>query len=97
MRAVVYGSFGGPEVLEVATLPIPRKLEAHEILIRVQSAALNPVDWKIMSGRLNNIQVFKKAIHPSKQTPSQLGLDMSGIIVAVGKNVSRLKMHDQVK
>jgi len=43
MKAAVYHSFGGPEVLEVVGAPEP-KMNVDQVLIRVKAAALNPAD-----------------------------------------------------
>ena len=50
MRAIVQHSFGGPEVLELDELPRPEPI-ATEVLVRVQAAGVNPVDWKTRSGK----------------------------------------------
>ncbi len=49
MRAIVQDTFGGPETLRPADVrrPVPRPAE---VLVRVHSAGVNPVDWKTRSG-----------------------------------------------
>ena len=50
MHALLIRRFGGPEVVEFAELPVPQP-RAGELLLKVEAASLNPVDWKIRSGK----------------------------------------------
>jgi NADPH2:quinone reductase len=51
MKAVVVRRFGGPEVLELADVAVPEP--AHgQVRIRVQAAAVNPVDIATRAGWL---------------------------------------------
>ena len=45
MRAIVIHSFGAPEVLNVEQLPTPIP-RADEVLVKVNAASVNPVDYK---------------------------------------------------
>ncbi len=49
MRAVVFDSFGGPEVLRVAEIAEPHA-GPGEIRVTVKAAGVNALDWKIRSG-----------------------------------------------
>jgi NADPH:quinone reductase len=51
MKVVEINRFGGPEVLEVADRPEPRR-EAGRVLVRVQAATVNPVDIGTRAGAL---------------------------------------------
>lgn len=53
MRAVVVRSFGGPEVLEIADVPLPVAGEG-QVRIRVEAATVNPVDLATRSGGLTS-------------------------------------------
>jgi NADPH:quinone reductase-like Zn-dependent oxidoreductase len=87
MKAVVFERFGGPEILRVADVPTP-KVGPGEILIRVRSAAVNPVDWKIMAGKLDGImQTF---------FPATPGWDVAGIVEAVGFDTPEFRPGDEV-
>ena len=50
MRAIVQHEFGGPEVLEVESRPVPEPV-ATEVRVRVEAAGVNPVDWKTRAGK----------------------------------------------
>lgn len=49
MKAVIIGSFGGPEALQIADLPVPHP-GTGQVRIRVQAAAVNPVDVATRAG-----------------------------------------------
>jgi len=87
MRAIVMDRFGGPEVLRAADMPVPKPTE-HDVLVQVTYAAVNPVDWKIREGELKDALPHQFPLIP--------GWDMSGIVIAVGTDVSLWKPNDRV-
>jgi NADPH:quinone reductase-like Zn-dependent oxidoreductase len=91
MKAVVFHSYGAPEVLKIEKVekPVPTDDEA---LVKVLASSVNPVEWYTMTGlflgRIGN-GFFKP-----KNT--KLGTDYAGVIEAVGKNVTDFKPGDEV-
>ncbi|CAI9279741.1 unnamed protein product [Lactuca saligna] len=85
MKAVVITTPGGPEVLKLQEVEEP-KVKDDDVLIRVEATALNGADTLIRQGKET----------PPKGVSEYLGLECSGTIEAVGKNVSRWKVGDQV-
>jgi NADPH:quinone reductase-like Zn-dependent oxidoreductase len=77
MRAVVLRELGGPEKLQMETLPNPT-LGPDEVLIGLKASALNHRDVWIRTGRYAGIKL-----------PIILGSDGAGEIVEVGANVDR--------
>ncbi|WDI40975.1 NAD(P)-dependent alcohol dehydrogenase [Bremerella sp. P1] len=75
MQAVVLEQYGDEENLKIESIPWP-KITADQVLIRVQAASVNPIDWKIRQGML-------KWIIPA-QLPATLGFDVAGEIAEVG-------------
>ncbi len=67
MRAVVMHETGGPEVLKLEELPTP-EVGAGQLLVRVQAASVNPIDWKIRRGMM------------PKELPVVLGNDGAGTV-----------------
>jgi len=53
MKAVRIHAYGGPEVLHYEDVSMP-KLKPDDLLIRIRAAAVNPVDWKIREGYLQD-------------------------------------------
>lgn len=87
MRAVVTDTYGGPEVLEVREVEDP-KVGPDSALVRVHAASINPVDVKIVAGRLDG--AFPTAF------PLIPGWDVAGEVVAVGPAVRHLEVGQQV-
>ncbi|XP_027105179.2 uncharacterized protein [Coffea arabica] len=85
MKAVVITSPGGPEVLQLKEVEDPQ-IKDDEVLIKVAATALNRADTLQRQGK-----------HPPPQGDSEYpGLECSGTIEAVGKDVTRWKIGDQV-
>jgi NADPH:quinone reductase-like Zn-dependent oxidoreductase len=87
MQALRMHEYGTSEVLRVESVPVPAP-SAGEVRIRVHAAGVNPIDWKIRSGRLQ-----KNYPVPLPYIP---GRDVSGTIDAVGKGVKRWKVGEEV-
>ncbi|MBK8183558.1 MAG: NADP-dependent oxidoreductase [Candidatus Competibacteraceae bacterium] len=87
MKAVRIHAYGGPEVLHYEEPPIP-KPQPDDILIRVRAAAVNPVDWKIREGYLQNTL--------KHHLPLTLGWDISGDVVEVGPQAAGFNIGDEV-
>uniref|UniRef100_A0A9I9CJX7 Enoyl reductase (ER) domain-containing protein n=2 Tax=Cucumis melo TaxID=3656 RepID=A0A9I9CJX7_CUCME len=85
MKAVVISEPGEAEVLQLQEVDDPI-IKDDEVLIKVEATALNRADT-----------IQRKGFYPPpKGSSPYLGLECSGIIQAVGKNVSRWKIGDQV-
>ena len=86
MKAVRIESYGNEDVVEIAEVEQPQPAE-NQLLVKVQAAAVNPVDWKIRDG-LGEMFGMK--------LPLILGLEVAGIVEAVGKRVKGFAVGDQV-
>lgn len=84
MRAALFHSYGGPEVLEVVESDKPKPLPT-EVLVRVKAAGLNPVDRYVRLGAF-----------PIVNPPDVLGWDVSGVVEEVVPGVSRFAVGDEV-
>ena len=73
MKAVQLNETGQVEIRDIA-VPEP---EQDEILIKVAAVGINPVDWKIASGQLDQLI--------NKPLPLTLGWDVAGEVVQAGK------------
>ena len=87
MRALLYRSYGGPEVLEVGEAPEPHA-GPGQIRIRVKAASVNPFDWKLRSGMMAGGKPL--------EGPAYLGLDGSGVVDEVGEGVTGVAVGDDV-
>lgn len=87
-RRVVFRRFGGPEVLEIDTRPVPLP-GRDEVRVRVAAAGVNPVDWKLFSGRPMH-DPYERSL------PSGNGYDFAGTIDEVGSDVEGWRLGDRV-
>jgi NADPH:quinone reductase-like Zn-dependent oxidoreductase len=87
MKAVRIHQYGGPEVLAQVEMKRPTP-GPNEVLIKVQAASVNPVDWKLRAG-------YMKEVFPLT-FPSTLGWDISGKVEEAGADVTRFKRGDEV-
>ena len=87
MKAVRIHEYGGRDVLRYEDCPLPA-ITDDEVLIRVIATAINPVDWKIREGYLQEMIPY--------EFPLTLGWDLSGIVEETGKNVKSFTIGDAV-
>lgn len=87
MRAITYDQYGTDEVLEVTDQPVP-KVGPGEVRIRVTRAAVNPVDWKVMSGGLDALMDAHFPVIP--------GWDVAGVVDEVGPDTPEFAPGDRV-
>ena len=92
MKAIIHSRYGNPEVLQVTTLerPVPQK---NEVLVRVVAAGLDYGQWHLMAGKPYAIRLATGLTKPKQRV---LGLDVSGVVEALGAEVSRFKVGDAV-
>jgi len=90
MKAIVHCEYGSPDVLELKDVetPVPND---NQLLVRVRAVAVNPLDLTI-TGPL--------ALRPMsglrKPKETRVGVDYSGTVEAVGKNVTNFKPGNEV-
>jgi NADPH:quinone reductase-like Zn-dependent oxidoreductase len=75
MKAFQIASFGGPEVEAVVTVDVP-KPGPGELLLEVRAASVNPVDYKLRSGKYPPVK--------QEMLPYTLGRDVCGVVVGRG-------------
>jgi NADPH:quinone reductase len=91
MRAVVVRTYGGPEALEVIDVPVPEPGRG-QVRIRVEAAAVNPVDIATREGLMN---VARPGVIRER---SQVGIgwDVAGVIDATGPDVTGFAAGERV-
>ncbi len=77
---------GGPEVLEVRSLPVPALPSAQHVRVRLHAAGINPVDTKLRAN----------GTYYPERLPCVLGCDGAGVVEAVGDQVTRFRLGDRV-
>ena len=84
MKAYIVETPNGPfQQIEVTT-PEP---SPDQVLVKISASSVNPLDTKIRAGQGG---------HAKQPLPAILGLDMAGIVAAVGANVTVFKPGDEV-
>ncbi|MFF4599856.1 NADP-dependent oxidoreductase [Amycolatopsis sp. NPDC001319] len=87
-RAVIYETFGGPEVLELREVPEPHA-GPGEVRVRVTAAGLNPMDWGIASRP-------EAAAQFGITVPSGFGYDFAGVVDEIGDGVTDFAVRERV-
>jgi NADPH:quinone reductase-like Zn-dependent oxidoreductase len=92
MSAIVYRDYGTADVLRLEEIakPVP---DEGRVLIEVHAAAANPLDWHYMRG---TPYIMRMDSGWSKPESGRLGVDLAGVVVAVGPNVTGFKPGDEV-
>jgi NADPH2:quinone reductase len=85
MKAIIVNEYGGPEVLLVEETDVPEP-KAAEVLVRVKSAGVNPVDTYIRAGQ--------HATAPA--VPFIPGKDGAGVVQSVGPDATKVVPGDRV-
>jgi len=88
IKAVFINKYGDNSKLIIGDIPKPEITNPNHVLIKVIAASINPVDYKIRQGKVKLIL--------NLPFPIYLGSDCSGIVVDVGKDVSKFKVGDEV-
>src|ERR1700751_4545603 len=93
MKAIVQDRFGPPEGLRLADTGVP-EVEDGDVLIRVHAAALNPADWHILRG--DPLIARLMGVGLTRPKARIAGIDVAGVVEAVGVNVRELRAGDAV-
>jgi NADPH:quinone reductase-like Zn-dependent oxidoreductase len=86
-RLVRFHRFGGSDVLTMEDLEISQP-DAGQVLVAVHAASVNPVDFKIRSGKYPAVK--------EDRLPYTPGRDVSGIVEKCGAQATRFKVGDEV-
>ncbi len=92
MKAAVQSEYGSPDVMELKDVERPLAKD-NEVLVRVRAAAVNPPDWAGVHGVP---YIVRPAFGLRRPKLSIRGFDMAGIVDDVGKNVTGLRVGDEV-
>ena len=86
-RAVLIRTYGGANAAEVARIDKPAA-GPGQVLVRVRAAGVNGIDWKVREGYVRDAFPL--------QLPAVLGIELAGVVEAVGPGVSRFHVGDRV-
>lgn len=97
MKAVVYEKYGSPEVLHLKEVEKPTPKD-NEVLINVYATTVHVGDTRMRSFRvpLKYWLPMRLFLGITKPKRTILGMELSGVIEALGKDVTRFKKGDEV-
>ncbi|GGO01059.1 NAD(P)-dependent alcohol dehydrogenase [Saccharibacillus kuerlensis] len=93
MKAVICTNYGPPEVLKIQEVDRPTPKD-HEVLIKILAASAHIGDTRIRKADPLLVRLLFGMLKPKKNLI--LGLEVSGVIEAVGKDVQSFKPGDEV-
>ena len=85
MKAAFIKSTGPPDAIQIGDLPMP-VVNEHQVLVRVEAVAVNPIDTYIRSG----------AVAMSLPNPFIIGCDLAGVVEHCGDGISDLSIGTRV-
>jgi NADPH:quinone reductase-like Zn-dependent oxidoreductase len=93
MKAIINNKYGSPDDLELQEIGKP-VIDADGVLVRVRAASVNPLDWHYMRGQ----PYFARIAGMGLRRPKDImrGVDVAGVVEAVGENVTRFQPGDEV-
>jgi NADPH:quinone reductase-like Zn-dependent oxidoreductase len=92
MKAIVGDTYGSPDVLELRDIDKP-EIGDEEVLVRVRAAGVDRGVWHLMTGLPYLTRLAFGLRAPRNPVP---GMDLAGVVEAVGRSVSRFQPGDEV-
>ena len=92
MKAIIYTEYGSPDVLQFIEVERPTPMD-DEILVKVHAASANAADWHLMRAEPFLARFANGLLKPKN---IRLGADLAGRVEAVGKNVTKFQVGDDV-
>lgn len=97
MQACVYEEYGSAEVVKLTEVRVPT-VGDDDVLVRVHAASVTSADWRLRSSTFPWIFWLPGRLWLGLFRPKNtvLGMDFSGVVTAIGKNVTRFAVGDSV-
>jgi NADPH:quinone reductase-like Zn-dependent oxidoreductase len=93
MKAIVQDGYGSPDVLELRDIDKP-VVGDDDVLVRVHAAGVDPGVWHLMAGLPYLVRMMGFGLRAPKVRVR--GMDLAGRVEAVGVNVTRFQLGDEV-
>jgi NADPH:quinone reductase-like Zn-dependent oxidoreductase len=98
MKAIIWTKYGPPEVLQLAEIEKPTP-EDNQVVIKVHATTVTAGDCEMRSLKFPPYLSLPMRLYAGPLKPSRIqiiGQELSGEVEAVGKDVTRFKVGDQV-
>jgi NADPH:quinone reductase-like Zn-dependent oxidoreductase len=92
MKAIVYHTYGSPDVLKLEEVEKPTPQD-NEVLVKVHAASANAADWHLLRGDPFLLRLNSGLLKPKNTI---LGADIAGRVEAVGSTVTQFQPGDEV-
>jgi NADPH:quinone reductase-like Zn-dependent oxidoreductase len=86
MKAARIHDYGHSDQIKIENISVPAQTST-DVLVRIDAAGVNPVDWKIREGL---------ARFGRRDLPFTLGQDFSGQVIAVGADIDDIEADEEV-
>jgi len=93
MRAIVQDQYGETDVLRLEEIDKPQ-IGHNEVLVRIRAAGVHIGDWHVMAGLPYLLRVVGFGFRAPKVRVR--GIDLAGTVEAVGQNVTRFQVGNDV-
>lgn len=93
MQAIIQDRYGSADVLHLQEIDKPQTGDG-DVLVRVHAAGLHIGDWHLMTGIPYLMRIIGFGFRAPKARVR--GMDVAGVVEAVGKNVTRFQVGDEV-
>lgn len=93
MRAIVQDAYGSTDVLHLTEIDAP-DIAANEVLVKVEAAGVDRGTWHSLTGKPYLMRIMGFGFRRPKNRVA--GLDVAGTVAAVGADVTRFRIGDEV-
>jgi NADPH:quinone reductase-like Zn-dependent oxidoreductase len=92
-KSIVFPKYGLPDVLELRDIEKPDP-KGNEVLVKIHAVSVNDWDWGLLRGKPFANRIMFGLLRPKKV--KTLGLDIAGIVEAIGNDVEKFQQGDEV-
>ena len=89
----MYTKYGSPDVLELKDVAKPCLLD-NKVLVEIHAASVSAYDWHFLTADVFLIRLMSGGLLKPKK--STLGDDVAGRVIAIGKEIKKFQVGDDV-